>query len=152
MAAKPIPDGFTRSRPISLFAGRPGQSNSSRRAFGAEILGEPMKRPDGLVMHTEIKIGDSRVMISDASEQHPPMPTMLYLYVPDCDAVFKRAVSAGGTSIMEPADQFYGDRSGGVKDPAGNHWFIGTHKEDVAPQELKRRAEAHHKAQQGKAA
>jgi uncharacterized glyoxalase superfamily protein PhnB len=103
-------------------------------------------------MHTEVKIVDSRVMISDATEQHPAMPTMLYLYVPDVDAAFKRAVTAGGASIAEPTDQFYGDRSGGVKDPAGNHWFIGTHKEDVTPQELKRRAEAHQKSQQGKAA
>ena len=63
------------------------------------------------------------------------MPSMLHLYVPNVDAVYQRAVAAGGTSTMEPMDQFYGDRSGGVKDPAGNHWFIGTHKEDVAPAE-----------------
>jgi uncharacterized glyoxalase superfamily protein PhnB len=152
MAAKPIPNGYHTVTPYLIVRGAAKTIEFLKKAFGAEVLGEPMKRPDGLIMHTEVKIGDSRVMISDATEQHPPMPTMLYLYVPDVDAVFKRAVSAGGTSIAEPADQFYGDRSGGVKDPAGNHWFIGTHKEDVAPQELKRRAEAHLKAQQGKAA
>jgi PhnB protein len=77
---------------------------------------------------------------------------MLYIYVPNVDAVYQRAVTAGGTSMMEPTDMFYGDRSGGVKDPSGTQWFIGTHKEDVAPQELKKRAEAHLKSQQGKAA
>jgi PhnB protein len=77
---------------------------------------------------------------------------MLYIYVPNVDAVYQRAVAAGGTSMMEPTDMFYGDRSGGVKDSSGTQWFIGTHKEDVAPQELKKRAEAHLKSQQGKAA
>jgi hypothetical protein len=67
---------------------------------------------------------------------------MLHLYVSDVDRVYRRALAAGGTATMEPADQFYGDRSGGVKDPCGNHWYIATHKEDVAPDELRRRAEA----------
>jgi hypothetical protein len=67
---------------------------------------------------------------------------MLYLYVPDVDAVYRKALKAGGTSLMEPTDQFYGDRSGGVVDPAGNRWHIGTHVEDVAPGELKKRAAA----------
>jgi uncharacterized glyoxalase superfamily protein PhnB len=91
-------------------------------------------------------------MVSDASAQNQPTQTMLYIYVPNVDAVYQRAVAAGGTSVMEPMDMFYGDRSGGVKDPSGTQWFIGTHKEDVAPQELKKRAEAHLKSQQGKAA
>jgi uncharacterized glyoxalase superfamily protein PhnB len=91
-------------------------------------------------------------MISEASDQHPAMPTMIHLYVPNVDAVYQRAVSAGGTSAMEPADQFYGDRSGGVKDPSGNHWHIATHIEDVPMAELKKRAEAMYKQQKGKAA
>ena len=152
MAVKPIPNGYHTVTPYLVVRGAAKTIEFMKKAFGAEALFEPLRRPDGLIMHAEVKIGDSPVMISDATEQHPPMPAMLHLYVPDVDAVFKRAVSAGGTSVMEPMDQFYGDRSGGVKDPAGNHWFIGTHKEDVAPQELKRRAEAHLKAQQGKAA
>jgi uncharacterized glyoxalase superfamily protein PhnB len=90
-------------------------------------------------------------MISDANEQHPPMQCMLYIYVPDVDASYQRAVSAGGSSVTEPMDMFYGDRSGGVKDPAGNQWWIGTRKEEVSPQELKKRAEAHFK-ERGKAA
>jgi uncharacterized glyoxalase superfamily protein PhnB len=111
-----------------------------------------MTRPDGKVMHADLKIGDSHVMISEASEQHPAMPTMIHLYVPNVDAVYQRAVSAGGTSAMEPADQFYGDRSGSVKDPSGNHWHIATHIEDVPMAELKKRAEAMYKTQKGKAA
>jgi uncharacterized glyoxalase superfamily protein PhnB len=67
---------------------------------------------------------------------------MLYLYVPDVDATYKQAIAAGGISVREPADQFYGDRSGAVKDPGGNEWWIATHKEDVSPEEMKRRMAA----------
>lgn len=80
-------------------------------------------------------------MIADSSEYAKASPVMLYLYVPDADAAYQKAIKAGGTSIMEPADQFYGDHSGGVKDPAGNSWFVGTHVEDVSATELKKRAE-----------
>jgi uncharacterized glyoxalase superfamily protein PhnB len=69
------------------------------------------------------------------------MPASIALYTDNADALYKRALEAGATSIREPADQFYGDRSGGVKDPAGNHWWIATHIEDVPPNELKKRAE-----------
>lgn len=69
-------------------------------------------------------------------------PASLYLYVPDCDATYASAMAAGATSIMEPEDQFYGDRGAGVTDPFGNIWFIGTHIEDVPPDELERRAAA----------
>jgi PhnB protein len=146
MAVKPVPDGYHTVTPYLVMRGATKTIEFARKAFGAEMVEEPVKRPDGTIMHAQIKIGDSIVMISDATEQHPPMQSMLYLYVPNVDAVYQRAVAAGGTSLMEPMDQFYGDRSGGVKDPSGNQWFIGTHKEDVSPQELKKRAEAHHKA------
>ena len=71
-----------------------------------------------------------------------PMPTMIYLYVNDADAVYRHALQAGGSSLEEPTDQFYGDRRAGVKDQFGNYWYIATHQEDVPPQELARRAEA----------
>jgi uncharacterized glyoxalase superfamily protein PhnB len=103
-------------------------------------------------MHADFKIGDSHVMIGEASDQHPAMPAMIHLYVPNVDAVYQRAVSAGGTSMMEPKDQFYGDRGGSVKDPSGNHWYIATHIEDVPMAELKKRAEAMYKSQKGQAA
>jgi uncharacterized glyoxalase superfamily protein PhnB len=81
-------------------------------------------------------------MMTDAGGERKPMPSGIYLYVNDTDAVYKRALQAGATSLMEPADQFYGDRSAGVQDPCGNQWWIATHKEDVPPEELKKRAEA----------
>jgi uncharacterized glyoxalase superfamily protein PhnB len=84
-------------------------------------------------------------MLADESETAKAMPSALYLYVPDVDSVYQRAIKAGGKSVMEPTDMFYGDRSGGVKDSSGNSWFVATHKEDVAPQELQKRADAFYK-------
>ena len=107
-------------------------------AFGAEVT-ERMTGPDGRVGHAEVRIGDSMIMLTDASERLPAMITGIYLYVPDADATYKKALSAGGTSLTEPADQFYGDRSGGVTDPTGNQWWIATHIEDVGADELGRR-------------
>jgi PhnB protein len=72
----------------------------------------------------------------------------IYLYVKDADATYKRALQAGATSLMEPADQFYGDRSAGVKDPVGNYWWIATHKEDLSSEELRKRAEEYMKKHQ----
>jgi uncharacterized glyoxalase superfamily protein PhnB len=152
MAVKPIPDGYHTVTPYLIVRDAAKTIDFAKKAFGAEMVFEPMKTPDGRIMHAEFKIGDSRVMISDANEQHPPMTPMLHLYVPNIDAVYQRAVGAGGTSTMEPTDQFYGDRGASVRDPAGITWYIATHKEDVAPQELKKRAEAHFKAQKSKAA
>jgi PhnB protein len=91
------------------------------------------------VMHAQLKIGDSMVMISDAMDKYPAMPTSLYLYVKDTDAAYRSAIKAGGVSIMEPMTQFYGDRNAGVKDPAGNQWWVATHIEDLTPQEVERR-------------
>jgi PhnB protein len=145
MAAKPIPDGYHTVTPYLVVRGAAKTIDFLKNAFGAEIAFEPMKRPDGLIMHAELKIGDSRVMIADASDQHPPTQSTIHLYVPNVDAVYQRAVTAGGVSSMEPMDQFYGDRTSSMKDPSGNTWYIATHKEDVAPAELKKRAEAMYK-------
>ena len=153
MAAKvkPIPDGFHTITPYLVVDGAEKIISFMKEAFGAQAVFEPMMRPDGKVMHAEFKIGDSIVMISDASERAKATSAMLYLYVPNVDAVYQKALKAGGTSLMEPADQFYGDRSGGVTDPAGNQWHIATHIEDVSTAELKKRAAEMFK-QQGKAA
>jgi len=104
--------------------------NFLKRAFGAREIGK-YASPDGVVHHAEIRVGDSVVEMGEAQGKYPPMPTMFYLYVPDCDAVYQRALQAGATSIAEPADQPYGDRSGGVKDAFGNQWYIATHIKDV---------------------
>ncbi len=86
-------------------------------------------------------IGDSIVMMGQANPgQEVPYDAKLYLYVPDVDAVYKKALEAGASSVREPEDQFYGDRSGGVRDPLGNEWWMATHVEDVSLEELKKRA------------
>jgi PhnB protein len=152
MAAKPIPEGHHTVTPYLVVRNAAKTIDFLKNAFGAEFAFEPMKRPDGMIMHAELKVGDSIVMISDASERAQPTQSMIHLYVPNVDAVYQRAVQAGGVSTMEVADMFYGDRAGSVKDPAGNSWHIATHKEDVAMPELKKRAEAFYKEQKGKAA
>jgi PhnB protein len=148
---KPIPDGFHTITPYLIVDGAEKLVGFMKEAFGAQYDHEPAKRPDGSIMHATLKIGDSMLMISDASEHAKASPVMLYLYVPNVDAAYQRALKAGATSVMEPADQFYGDRSGGVKDAAGNQWFFGTHIEDVSPAELQKRV-AEFAKKQGKAA
>jgi uncharacterized glyoxalase superfamily protein PhnB len=111
-----------------------------KKAFGGSES-ERHLRPDGSVMHAQVKVGDSVVMLGDARAQWKPMPSTLYIYVKDADDTFKRALQAGGVSVMDVADQFYGDRMGGVKDPVGNIWWIATHVEDVSPAEMKKRSE-----------
>jgi PhnB protein len=112
-----------------------------KQAFAAEETIR-MPAPDGSIAHAEARIGDSVVMMGQASEQWSPMPGSIHLYVEDCDAAYARALDAGATSVREPADQFYGDRSSGVRDPTGNVWWIVTHVEDVPEEEIRRRAQA----------
>jgi PhnB protein len=138
--AKPVPDGFHTITPYVVVDGAEKLIAFLKEALGAQLDHEPMKRPDGTIMHATLKIGTSMLMLTDASEHAKASPVMLYLYVPNADASYQRALKAGATSVAEPADHFYGDRSGGVKDFAGNSWFFGTHIEDVAPAELKKRA------------
>jgi len=140
MAVKPVPDGYHTVTPYLIVEGVPKLIDFVKTAFGATEL-HRMAQPDGTVRHAEVRIGDSVIMMGEASGQFKAMPASIHLYVPDSDAVYKRALEAGATSVMEVADQFYGDRSGGVKDPTGNSWWISTHKEDVPPEEMKKRAE-----------
>jgi len=147
MATKPIPEGYHAVTPCLIVSEASQLIDFLKRAFDAQEIFR-MPGPDGAIMHAEMKIGDSMIMLGEASEEWKPMPCALYHYVNDADAVYKRALQAGATSIMEPADQFYGDRHGGVKDPSGNTWWIATHKEDVAPEELKKRAEEFMKKKQ----
>jgi PhnB protein len=102
-----------------------------KRAFGAEELGRH-STPDGVIHHVTVKIGNGLMEMGEAHGPYQPMPTMFYLYVEDCDTLYKRALSAGATSISEPQDQPYGDRSAGVNDPFGNKWYIATHIRDVS--------------------
>jgi PhnB protein len=146
MAVKPIPEGYHTITPCLVVDGAVKLIDFLKQAFEAQEIFR-MPRPDGGIMHAEVKIGDSMLMLGDATDQWKPMPCAIYLYVKDADAVYKRALQAGAASLMEPIDQFYGDRHGGIKDPAGNTWWIATHQEDVAPDELARRAEAFMKQQ-----
>jgi PhnB protein len=140
MAVTPIPEGYHTVTPYLVVQGVAKLIDFLKRAFDAQELMR-MPRPDGTILHAEVKIGDSIVMMGEATGEHKPMPGS-NLYVADTDATYKRALQAGASSTMEPADQFYGDRNAGVVDPVGNHWWIATHIEDVPPEELARRAEA----------
>ncbi|MGH6664278.1 MAG: VOC family protein [Pseudolabrys sp.] len=152
MPAKPIPDGYHTVTPYLTVRGAGKVIEFLKQAFGAKLSHDPIKRPDGSIMHAQVLIGDSRIMIAEESEMAKATTSTLYLYVPNVDSVYQQAVKAGGAKLMEPMDMFYGDRSGGVKDPSGNSWFIATHKEDVAPQELAKRAEEFAKQQKSRAA
>jgi uncharacterized glyoxalase superfamily protein PhnB len=149
---RPIPDGFHSVTPYVTVKGAPKIIEFLKNAFGAKLDHEPIKRPDGAIMHATLKVGDSMVMLAEESEQMKATPATLHLYVPNADAIYQTAIKAGGKSVMEPADQFYGDHGGAVKDPSGNTWFIATHTEDVGSQELQKRAEAFYKQQKNKAA
>jgi uncharacterized glyoxalase superfamily protein PhnB len=108
----------------------------------AAFLAEEQYRstgPDGKVAHAAVRIGDSMLMIGTARGEWKPQSTMLYLYVEDADAWYERALSAGATSIQRVTNQFYGDRSGAVKDAVENSWWIATHTEEVSPEELEKR-------------
>jgi len=137
---KSIPEGYHTVTPHLIVQGAPKLLDFLKQAFDAKEK-YSLTGPDGAIMHAEVKIGDSMVMIGEAMGEWKAMPASIALYTDNADALYKRALEAGATPIREPADQFYGDRSGGVKDPAGNHWWIATHIEDVSPDELKKRAE-----------
>lgn len=152
MAVKPVPEGYHTVTPYLTVRNAPKVIEFLKQAFGAKLTHDATKRPDGSIMHAEVIIGDSRVMIAEESAMANATLSSLYIYVADVDSVYRQAIKAGGSSVMEPMDRFYGDRSGGVKDPSGNSWFVATHKEDVEPKELARRAEAFSKQQKGAAA
>jgi uncharacterized glyoxalase superfamily protein PhnB len=141
MAVKPIPDGYGTVTPYLVVDGVDRLIEFLKKTFDAEVLFR-MEKPDGRVGHAEVQVGTSRVMMGEACSEWPARPATLYAYVDDADAVYRKALDAGGTSVKEPADQFYGDRSGGVTDPCGNYWGIATHVEDVPLDELASRAAA----------
>jgi PhnB protein len=146
---KPIPDGYHAITPYLIVSGAAKALDFYTRAFGA-IERERMQDPTGKVRHAEITIGGACVMLAD---EHPEIgalspatvggsPVKLHLYVEDVDAFVARAVAAGATLTRPVADQFYGDRVGGITDPFGHRWSIATHKEDLSPEEIRRRAAA----------
>lgn len=138
MAVRPIPEGYGTVTPYLIVPDAAAQIDFLRDAFGAVEAGR-FADPDGRIMHASVTIGDSPVMLGEATDEWKPMPCVLHLYVEDTDAVYARAIEAGATSLREPADQFYGDRTGGIQDSAGNQWWIATHVEDVPREEMERR-------------
>jgi PhnB protein len=146
---KPIPDGYHAITPYLIVSGAAKALDFYARAFGA-VERDRMQDPTGKVRHAEITIGQACVMLAD---EHPEIgalspatvggsPVNLHLYVEDVDAFVARAVAAGATLTRPVADQFYGDRVGGITDPFGHRWSIATHKEDLNPEEIRRRAAA----------
>lgn len=147
VAVKPIPEGYHTVTPFLTVRGADRAIEFYRRAFGAEELGR-MPGPDGkTIMHAELKIGDSRIFLCDevpgmecrSPETLGGSPSGIYLYVRDVDDAFKKALNAGATVKRPVQDMFWGDRTGGVQDPFGYVWDLATHKEDVSPEEMKRR-------------
>jgi PhnB protein len=156
MAVKPIPDGYHTATPYLIVHDGVRALDFYQRAFGATELMR-MVGPGGKLGHAEIKIGNSPIMLAD---EFPEMgarspqalggsPVSILLYVEDVDARFHQAIAAGAKVVRPLADQFYGDRSGTLEDPFGHKWTIATHKEDVPPAEMQRRAEAFMKKQGG---
>ena len=146
MAVKPIPEGYHAVTPSLTVKDGAKAIEFYKKAFGAQ---ERMRLPgpDGRLMHAELQVGDSIVMLG---EEMPEMgckepasvgavSSSLYLYVPDVDAAFNRAVQAGAKALMPPADMFWGDRFGTVEDPSGHRWGLATHKEDPTPAEMEKR-------------
>jgi uncharacterized glyoxalase superfamily protein PhnB len=141
MAAKPVPEGYHTVCPYLIVDDASAQLEFVQRAFGARVV-EVHKDPAGHIMHGDVIIGDSHVMLSQATPEWKAMPAMIHLYVPDCDVLYHSAMAAGATSVREPRTEFYGDRSGGVRDVNGNQWWVSTHVEDVSKDEMERRMKA----------
>jgi PhnB protein len=147
MAVKPIPDGYHTATPYLALDDAAAAIEFYKKAFGAKERTRNVG-PDDKIFHAEVEIGDSVVMLSDPFPQSTTKPpkelggtsVSVVLYVEDVDAVAKQAVDAGGTIESEIEDQFWGDRFGSVQDPFGHIWSIGTHVEDVPPEEMAERA------------
>jgi PhnB protein len=159
MAVKPIPDGYSSVTPYLAVRQAADAIEFYRRAFGAKERMR-MVAPDGKVGHAELTIGDAVIMLADeypdmdfrSPEAYGGSSVTLHLYVKDVDASFRKATEAGAKPLREVKDQFYGDRSGTLRDPFGHVWHVATHKEDVSPEEIDRRAQAEFKQQKkGKA-
>jgi PhnB protein len=149
MTVKAQPDGYHAVTPYLIVKDAAGAIDFYEKVFGAKELMR-MADPSGKVGHAEITIGDSVVMLA---EEFPNMgalapptiggsPVRMLIYVDNVDEIVPRAVAAGAKIVRPVEDQFYGDRAGGIEDPFGHYWHVATHKEDVSPEEMKRRAEA----------
>ena len=149
MPVKAIPDGYYSLTPYLVCKGAAKAIAFYAEAFGAQEVMR-MPGPDGQVMHAEVKIGNSMLMLSDENKERGYLSpdsiggtaASIMFYTDDVDAVFQRAVGLGATAEQPPADMFWGDRMGNLVDPFGHKWAIATHKEDVSPEEMQKRMAA----------
>jgi PhnB protein len=150
-ATRAVPEGHHTVTPVLTLDNAVEAIEWYKRALGAEEMGRAVG-PDGKIMHAELRIGDSRIMLNDAmmgfkgAKAMGGSPASLWLYVDDCDSLFNQAIAAGGQVLKggmgEMQDQFWGDRSGTFTDPHGYTWTIATHKEDLTPEEMTQRQDA----------
>ena len=136
---RPVPEGYHTVTTWIISRDTAQLLDFVREAFGAEEIAR-VHNKDGTIGHAEFRIGDSVVMAFDAKEEWPDTPSFFRLYFEDGDAVYRRALEAGATSVTEMTELFFGDRVGRVRDPQGNLWWIQTRLEDVDPEEMARRA------------
>ena len=147
-AQNPVPAGFHTVTPQLTMDDAAASIDWYKKALGAEEVTRALG-PDGKVLHAVIRIGDSLIMLNDdmmggnTVKAHHGSPASLWLYVPDCDTLFNRAIKAGAQvapgGMGDLADQFWGDRTGTILDPEGYRWTIATHKEDLTPDEMQKR-------------
>lgn len=156
MSVKPVPDGYPSVTTYLIVRGAAAALEFYKSAFGGVELIR-LDAPGGLIGHAEVRIGSTPVMLADenpewgvkAPETLGGSPVHLLLYVDDCDAVFQRAIAAGGKELRPMRDQFYGDRSGTLLDPFGHQWTVASRTEDLTVEEIKRRAEEAARAASG---
>jgi PhnB protein len=144
---KPVPDRFHTVTPHLVIDGAGKAIDFYKKAFGAEEI-RRMPGPGGKVMHAEIMIGDSMVMLCDEFPDYGSLgpkgssPVTIHLYVADVDKLYERAVAAGAKAVMPPMDAMWGDRYGKLTDPFDHNWSLATHKEDLTPQQIGERMKA----------
>ncbi|HUA61285.1 MAG TPA: VOC family protein [Verrucomicrobiae bacterium] len=138
---QPIPEGFHTLTPYLIVADADKELEFIKSAFDGQVI-HLSRAADGTISHVTLKVGDSMLMMGQGSKIHPPAASMLYMYVEDTDAVYQRALECGAKSEREPADQIYGDRTGGVVSATGIHWWFGTRIEEVSEEEMEKRTKA----------
>lgn len=141
MKTNTIPTGYHTVTPYLTVAGASGLIEFLKQAFAAREK-ERITQPDGTIGHAEVIVGDSVIMLGEPKGECKPMGGSFYLYMEEVDTVYQRALAAGASSAMAPADQFWGDRTATVHDRFGNIWHLATRVEEVSPEELQRRIAA----------
>ena len=134
----PIPNGFHSANVYLIVNDARKEIEFLKQAFAAQE-GHASTMPGGSIIHAEVRLGDSTLMLGQANQAYKSQRSTVYVYLDDCDAAYRKAVEAGAKSLQEPKDQFYGDRSAGVEDSNGIWWWIATHIEDVSHEESDRR-------------